>query len=205
MEKVCPKCEESKPATEENFFRRKTGRLYSYCKLCQRNISSEWIRNKRRNNPEFKKITQENTKAYIASVRATPEGAAHLRKMDAKSAKKRRDTRIVVYRRWCVANRMRIKNYKHNKELAGYQTMLKRAAKLQATPRWADRFAISGIYAECKRRRELGESCEVDHIVPLRGRNVCGLHIDWNLKIIPSRENLLKGNKLLPHVSAGAG
>ena len=69
--------------------------------------------------------------------------------------------------------------------------------RAQGTGCWvafANRNAIAAIYKEAKRRRTAGEDVQVDHIVPLNGKTVSGLHVEWNLQIIPSRENGAKSN-----------
>jgi hypothetical protein len=75
----------------------------------------------------------------------------------------------------------------------------RRAMKLQRTPAWltADDFAaIKAIYAEAAEKIAATGLCwHVDHIVPLLGKNVSGLHVPWNLQIIPGSENMRKGNR----------
>lgn len=72
----------------------------------------------------------------------------------------------------------------------------RRAIELHAYPAWANPQAIAAVYAECKRlSKETGIEHHVDHIVPLLGRTVCGLHVEGNLQILPAQENLRKSNK----------
>lgn len=70
--------------------------------------------------------------------------------------------------------------------------------KIHRQPPWADVKAIRALYAEVKRRnRKAGcNMWSVDHIVPIRGKNVSGLHIDYNLRIMLMKDNSSKGNKL---------
>lgn len=76
----------------------------------------------------------------------------------------------------------------------------RRAAKYHATPKWLtkeQKKAIADVYAEAAiRTAETGVSHVVDHIIPLRGKTVCGLHVPWNLRAITSAENSKKGNRL---------
>lgn len=67
----------------------------------------------------------------------------------------------------------------------------KRARKIQACPIWADHAKIDAIYAEAQER-----GLTVDHIVPLQGANVSGLHVHWNLQLLTRSENSSKGNRL---------
>lgn len=68
-------------------------------------------------------------------------------------------------------------------------TMKRYVSKLQQTPKWADLEAISNFYKNCP----LGH--EVDHIIPLQGKEVRGLHILNNLQYLTISENRKKSNK----------
>lgn len=66
------------------------------------------------------------------------------------------------------------------------------AAKLQRTPAWADHDKIKEIYYNCP------EGYEVDHIIPLQGDLVSGLHVENNLQYLTKFENCSKGNRYTP-------
>jgi 5-methylcytosine-specific restriction endonuclease McrA len=74
----------------------------------------------------------------------------------------------------------------------------RRAAELQATPRWVNRLAIQAMYAKAVfMSRQQGVPFEVDHIIPLQGEQVCGLHVACNLQILSRHENRSKSNRML--------
>jgi hypothetical protein len=62
---------------------------------------------------------------------------------------------------------------------------------------WADDAAINALYAEAERlTRETGIPHEVDHIYPIQGKTVTGLHHQDNLRVVPRSVNRSKGNKM---------
>lgn len=73
----------------------------------------------------------------------------------------------------------------------------RKAAKLLRTPKWADRDAIAAFYARCPR------GYHVDHIVPLQGDCVSGLHVIDNLQYLPAAANISKGNRFTPQITNG--
>jgi 5-methylcytosine-specific restriction endonuclease McrA len=67
----------------------------------------------------------------------------------------------------------------------------------RATPIWVNRSAIAAIYAKAKQiSADTGIPHHVDHEVPLKNPRCSGLHVPWNLRIIPAIDNLRKGNRL---------
>ncbi len=71
----------------------------------------------------------------------------------------------------------------------------RRSMKLNATVSWADNIKIQRKYTQAQLKSVLfDEDYHVDHIVPLQGKEVCGLHVEYNLQVIPATENLSKGN-----------
>ena len=77
---------------------------------------------------------------------------------------------------------------KNRNAYKAYHTALRRAYQLKATPLWANLSAIKEIYRTCP------QGYHVDHIVPLKGINVCGLHCETNLQHLPALENIRKSN-----------
>lgn len=72
-------------------------------------------------------------------------------------------------------------------------TMTRASIVKQATPSWLtidDKMAIRDMYRNCP------DGYHVDHIMPLKGQHLSGLHVPWNLQWLPAQENLSKGNKV---------
>lgn len=134
-------------------------------------------------------------RAYTRRWRAdgcdiSPEAKARRREMQPEYNRRWRDKH---YARLIAAERRRRALYRsgHHKRVRA------------ATPKWADRMAIAAIYREARRlTRETGIERHVDHVIPLKGRNVCGLHIAENLRVEFASVNKAKANKFDDHFTS---
>ena len=118
--------------------------------------------------------------------------AAYLNRPDIKAKMKE------VARKWAQDNPDRRglwakKNPERRRAISGRRYAKK---KLALVP-WADQQKIAAIYAESERlTRETGIPHEVDHIYPIQGKTVTGLHHEDNLRVVPRHVNRAKGNRL---------
>ena len=91
------------------------------------------------------------------------------------------------------------KQYQKSPEKVNARYAKRRASKKKATPSWlgdGGLFFLQEAYALAKDREKIfGFKWEVDHILPLNNKQVCGLHVPENLRVVPHSVNRSKGNK----------
>lgn len=91
--------------------------------------------------------------------------------------------------------------YRAHPDRALVYVVKRRAAKLNRTPPWLSpehQAQIRKIYRRAALMRAAGNNVHVDHIIPLVGKLVSGLHVPWNLAIIPAKDNQRKSNQFFP-------
>lgn len=104
------------------------------------------------------------------------------------------------YIAWKAENKKQVASnwQKRNKGTVNANTRKRQAALLNRTPAWLTEFDILKMkclyQVAAMRTRESGEEWHVDHILPLQGKTVSGLHVPSNLRIIPATENIKKSN-----------
>jgi hypothetical protein len=129
--------------------------------------------------------------AYYKDWRIKNPEAAHEQR--ARFYAKHREKRVAATIAWQRAN----------PGAAAAKTRARYAAKLQATPVWADADLIDLVYMETAALNADGRRgvLHVDHMVPLRSKKVCGLHVAHNLQVLPAKANCTKSNRHWPNMA----
>lgn len=137
------------------------------------------------------------------ACRYAKRNVERIKKAQKRFRDKDREAWNAYHQKWRDENRDKVhkaqKRYYDSHTLQMICKARKREAdELQAMPVWADQKKIKIIYAVA---RWLDKNCihggkyHVDHVVPLKGKNVCGLHVHNNLQILEAGENMKKHNK----------
>lgn len=167
--KICSKCNIAQHVS--NFTKKKDSKdgFSNICKVCKKKYDKE-----RRKDTKFLKKEKERLQKY---------------------------DRKEYLKNWRFENRKHIQLYEKtyrlsNRSLLNSKNARWRAARKQACPSWADLDKIKVLYEKAKWLESLtGLKYHVDHIIPLQGENVCGLHCWNNLQILEQSVNCSKGNK----------
>lgn len=168
--KTCNVCWVTKPFEQFNIRRASTDGRSHTCRACANARTSRWKKNHPTAHAEWYQENRQHKREYWAKWRAA-------------NAERARNT----YRQWAAAHR----------GIVNANVVRRDLSKRHATPRWADRLMMRAFYLEAARlTRETGIRHEVDHIVPIRSRLVCGLHVPANLQILTREANQKKGNHL---------
>jgi hypothetical protein len=215
--KTCKICDQVKPLSLFGKFTKMADGHLNQCKSCinKRNCERNEL------NREFKRAQAESyrrrdgqmTKAeFHAKLKENKQPKSEV----ARKSNEKNKARIQAYRKaYAEANRERlqIKNalnkdrkrewqrqyIKANPGHAAAYVAKRNAAKLQRTPAWLTEFDLLKIKClyqlAAMRNRESGESWHVDHIIPLQGAFVSGLHVPGNLRVIPAVDNRRKSNQ----------
>jgi hypothetical protein len=204
--KKCGKCGEVKGL--ECFSKDKSRRdgLQCYCKVCV----GEYDRKRYQENPECKKEQsrkwwENNLERGRGNSRKWQKANPERKKEGDRKWREENPERVKENnRKWVKANPERVKKNKRkwekeNPDKLRAKGAKRRAMELNATPKWLTEeqdLQIKLIYKEARVLEEAdGIKRHVDHIVPLQGKNVCGLHVPWNLQVITAKQNLSKSNK----------
>lgn len=141
------------------------------CQNCQKTFQPK------QNHPRYKYCS---IKCKNAVIKATTQ----YKQKRCEHEKKKRESNLDAYRE---KDRL---YYLNNKHKFFANNAKRRALVKQATPSWADLAEIQNVYLEAQYLQ-----MHVDHIIPLRGKFVCGLHVWENLQLLSAKDNLSKGNK----------
>jgi hypothetical protein len=210
--KCCNKCCETLPTTA---FPPKKGTkdgLYGFCRPCKNQADRDSRKNHALSkSPVDKKCTrcgEIKSPIQFGKNKSRSDGlhdACKICKSEMAKALYNKDKpRILSTNKlWRDANKDKVLKisqnyYESNKQDFIVRSATRRAKKLQATlPLTKEQEQqIQDFYWLAKDLTAVsGETYHVDHIVPLQGKNVCGLHVPWNLQVLPADINLSKGNR----------
>lgn len=206
--RICSVCHVEKDAT---------GYLDKHRSVCRDCTNARRREQGRNMTPEQRQMTRERAAKWRANNRdhvrmklsewkaANPEKVAAHRETEKGKGPKNPEKRKAYLKEWQVNNRDKVvaksrRWQQRHPEKAVAAVTKRRIAKRQANASWdleLTNFVTNEAYELIRlRRKATGIDWHVDHILPLAGKEVCGLHVWNNLQVIPAVINLRKSNRL---------
>ena len=199
--KTCSRCKAEKPPTDFGKRKAAVDGLHPYCKLCvSAYTKADYEKNREiivQRNKEYRvrnagKV-RETKKAYVASNRE------RIAEKNRAYYEQNRERLLEKQRSYWVENADKRKQYEQsNRHIYAAKAARRRAREAaQTIPLTREQQdAIKHIYGFARYLTgKFGKPYHVDHIMPLKGKTSRGLHVPWNLQILPASKNLAKGNK----------
>jgi len=192
--RTCTKCGVEKPYSE--FYKRSNGYYQYGCKTCRKKLGAkrysehkedflcrakEWHKKNPEARRKHKQKFMEKNPEYAKEYARDYFKRDYVKKRQ--NEHRRKDRRL---------------NPEKHREKYRLEEARRRGISKSATPSWLTQDQLDTINAYYEFRKNVSgvvtKEYHVDHIVPLRGENVCGLHVPWNLQVIPAKKNLAKNN-----------
>lgn len=204
--KYCNKCRKTKPISEFSKNKKSKDGLQTQCKECVCKYFKTYYNQNRKKFLELsKKQRKQNYKAVLEYSKNYKKKHVEYTKQ---YAKRYRDENKEYFKQkkehYYNNNTEREKEYSKNwasknRGKVNATSARRRARKNKATPPWITKkqsIEINEFYNKAKEmEKETGIKYHVDHIIPLKGKDVCGLHVPWNLQILTAVENIKKRAK----------
>lgn len=192
--KICSKCKIEKLVSAFTKNKNNKDGFNYWCKDCSYKSARDW----RIKNPEKSKASVNNWR--IKNIEACRLYDRNRYANDIEGQKQRaKEYRSLNPDKIKETQKKYIKN---NLPKLAEKNRRREASLLGATPSWLSeiqKIQIQWFYAAAKMMSDTsGVKHHVDHILPLRGKSSCGLHVPWNLQILPASENASKGNRISP-------
>lgn len=156
---------------KEFYFNKTKNSYFSECKVCNKKRSTVW--------------NKSNRERYISNCKKHKENNQELyRAYKTKEYYKNIDSYKIYSESYRKSN--------HGRNTRLHLSRMRELSKINATPKWLSKAQVEEIKNFYLQRPD---GYHVDHIVPLKGKNVSGLHVPWNLQYLPALENIKKRNK----------
>lgn len=202
---MCIECHKVKRKEQYRLNATKTSKDYYYESHEKRKeYARDWYRENKDRLAKVRATEENKAKKHAAYLKCQDEAKVRQRayyqanrEIMKAAAKRRRESMVLTEEQRAARSQYRRQQYLRGKDKEFESAIRRSRTKRGQTPLWADLAAIRAIYKLCiDMNTEAGRiAYHVDHVIPLRGKEVSGLHVQDNLQIIPAIENLKKGTK----------